>query len=187
MLIKRSCQRYWRVNVAEIVTKVRVAISTEERRSPWQPTHGPPPGTCQVKSSVCNEFLPKMQVGSGREEEWEGDKPSKVTVKIEPKHMTIPLQTSPEIYPLHLQLSLHISWWSAFCKRYFPRLSRFRYSGHVESSFGHQHNTIHFTNLITSQNNNIFCDLFIRTFPSLPFAKRETSCPRGTQNLQWYS
>lgn len=76
MFIKRPCQKYLRVNVAKIVTKVRAAISTEERRSPWQPTHDPSPGACQVKSSVCNEFLPKMQAGSGREEEWVGNKAS---------------------------------------------------------------------------------------------------------------
>ena len=101
MFIKRPCQKYLRVNVAKIVTKVRAAISTEERRSPWQPTHDPSPGACQVKSSVCNEFLPKMQAGSGREEHWAGDKASKVTEQIEPKHMAMPLPTSPEIYPLH--------------------------------------------------------------------------------------
>ena len=101
MFIKRPCQKYWRVNVAKIVTKVRVAISTEERRSPWQPTHDPSPGACQMKCSVCNEFLPKMQAGSGREEQWEGDKASMVTEQIEPKHMAMPLQTSREIYPLH--------------------------------------------------------------------------------------
>lgn len=101
MFIKRPCQKYLRVNVAKIVTKVRAAISTEERRSPWQPTHDPSPVACQVKSSVCNEFLPKMQAGSGREEHWAGDKASKVTEQIEPKHMAMPLPTSPEIYPLH--------------------------------------------------------------------------------------
>ena len=65
MFIERPCKKYLWVTVAKIVTKVRVAISTEERRSPWQPIHGPPPGTCQVKCGVCNEFLPKMQAGSG--------------------------------------------------------------------------------------------------------------------------
>ena len=56
MFIERPCQKYLRVTVAKIVTEVRVAIYTEERRSPWQPIHGPPPGTCQVKCSVCNEL-----------------------------------------------------------------------------------------------------------------------------------
>lgn len=96
MFIERPCQKYLRVTVAKIVTKVRVAIYTDERRSPWQPIHGPPPGTCQMKCSVCNEFLPKMQAGSGREEQWEGNKASKVTKQIEQKHMAMPPRN-----PLH--------------------------------------------------------------------------------------
>ena len=57
----------WRVGAIKVARR-GAAIPSAVRRSPWQLSHSPPPGTCQhnTKTGEWNEYLPKINVG-GRE------------------------------------------------------------------------------------------------------------------------
>ena len=63
------------------------------RRSPWQPGHSPPPGTCQHDTEkeipVCRiDTYPKVREGEREKQA------SKLAKQLQQKHMAMPLQTS---------------------------------------------------------------------------------------------